>query len=128
MSEQENAGSIVNVKRVRRATDKKGREQIVLTFGLGQNRDGSDANHADALIQALEAYKGKQINFDVRLDKKQTPSGAEFDTAFVLVREMIPRDDPRSTQGNAKAKFVPKGTTRTAELAKNADRVRQSIK
>lgn len=126
MSDFENNGTILNVKRVRRATDKKGREQIVLTFGLGNTPNGTPVNGADQLIASLAEYAGKQINFDVRLDKKTGPSGAEFDTGFVIVKEMIPKDDPRNTQ--AKTKFVPKGQTRTAELAKNADRVRQAIK
>lgn len=114
------------MKRVRRATDAKGREQLVLTFGLGTDREGNEINGADNLIAALQEYKGKQINFDVRLEKKVGARGTEFDTGFVVVKEMIPKDDPRSVP--PKTKFVPKGQARTAELKTNAERVRASIK
>lgn len=114
------------MKRVRRATDSKGREQLVLTFGLGTDREGNAINGADNLIEALQEYRGKQINFDVRLEKKVGARGTEFDTGFVVVKEMIPKDDPRNTP--AKTKFVPKGQARTEELKNNAERVRASIK
>ncbi len=99
MSEYKKDGAIINVKRVRRDVDFNKREKVVLTFGL--NRDGG--NDLDTLIATLQSYQGKQVNFDIRLDKKTSERGAAFDTAFVIVKEMIPKD-----MADASSTFTPK--------------------
>lgn len=84
--------TLIPVKRVRTETGKgkKGdQEQIVLTFGL--NKEGG--NDLDTLIDTLQEYRGKQINFDVRISEKTSERGTKFPSAFVLVKEMIPRND-----------------------------------
>lgn len=110
------AGKIVNVKRVREATDTKGRRQVVLTFGL--DREGN--NGLDPLIEALEELRGKQANFDIRLEEKVSEQGRTFTAAFVIVKEMIPRP-----QGQVQ--YVPKNTERANTARTNAAKVRQAI-
>jgi hypothetical protein len=114
----QNNGTIVNVKRVRRDQDAKGRDKVVLTFGLDQ--DGN--NGLDSLLAALETYRGKQVNFDIRLEQKTSGAGAKFDAAFVIVKEMIPKD-----QAAAQTTFVPKGSARANAARANADKVRKAI-
>lgn len=100
-------GTIINVKRVRKGTDSKEREKVVLTFGT--DKDGR--NGLDALLNALEQHRGKQVNFDIRLGKQQTERGAAFDTAFVIVKEMIPLDQKPAT-------YVSKGKGSSTTAAK----------
>ena len=114
-NEQQNQGTLVNVKRVRRAQDKSGREQVVLTVGL--DKEGN--NTADALIETQQTNKGKQINFDVRLEVKQTTTGQTFDSAFVIVKEMIPRD--------ANATYTPKANAKQTSVKANADKIRKQF-
>jgi len=112
------AGTIIGVKRVRRATDTKGREKVVLTFGL--DKDGN--NIADVLMQTLTALQGKQVNFDIRLDKRTSEQGVEFDTAFVIVKEMIPKDQqaPRST-------YKPKQAAAKSNLKARANAISKEL-
>lgn len=107
---QQVPSTLVPVKRVRTESGKGkngDQEQIVLTFGL----DKEGGNGADALIEALLPYKGKQINFDVRITEKVSQNGSKFPAAFVLVKEMIPREAGGYT-GNGKATFTKKPTNK----------------
>lgn len=114
---QQQPGTLVNVKRVRKDVDTKGREKVVLTFGL--DKDGN--NGADALIAALAEYSGKQINFDIRLEEKESAHGT-FTTAFVIVKEMIPK-----TAGGGKGSFVPKNKAKTEAVKANTAKIRQQL-
>jgi hypothetical protein len=116
--QQQNSGTLVNVKRVRKDTDTKGREKVVLTFGLDKNGN----NGADSLIAALAELSGKQINFDIRLEEKQTQDGATFTSAFVIVKEMVPK-----AEGGGKAKFVPKSEARTAQTKATAAKIKAQL-
>lgn len=107
--------TFVNVKRVRQAQDSKGREQLVLTFGLTKGRNGEEINTADALIDALEQYRGKQVNLDVRIEEKDSGNGRTFPSAFVRVVEMIPKGQGG---GTGRTQFVSKGQA-AATKAKN---------
>lgn len=119
-NQQQAPGTLVGVKRVRRATDAKGREKIVLTFGLDQNGD----NTLDGLLAALESLRGKQANVDIRISEKQTEGGASFETAFVIVKEMIPK---AAGGGAPKGKFVPKNKSRAEDLKARAKQISQSL-
>jgi len=92
MSEQQqNTGQIVGAKRIRKdEVDVKGREKIVLTFGP----DSRGIDGAKALAAAINelADAGKQINFDIRIGEAESARGTKFPTAFVLVKEMVPKD------------------------------------
>ena len=82
--------TLINVKRVRTETGKgknQDQEAVVLTFGLDQEGN----NGLDTLIDTLEQYRGKQVNFDIRLTDKTSKTGQSFKSAFVIVKEMIPR-------------------------------------
>lgn len=116
MSEQENKGTLVNVKRVRRGTDHKEREQVVITLGL--DKEGN--NSLDKFIEAVAALRGKQANFDIRFEKKTTDKGYEFESAFLIVKEMIPKDVPQ-------ARFVPKTEKKAADLKKRANAIKAEL-
>lgn len=109
----------MNVKRVRRGTDKSEREVLALTFGIDKQ---TGANGADALIEALEAYRGKQVNLDIRLSEKETKTGQKFDSAFVIVKEMIPKGQATTST------FTPKNKDRAAAAKASADRARATLK
>lgn len=111
-----NNGTILNVKRVRKDTDAKGREKVVLTFGL--DKDGN--NGADALLATLQELAGKQVNFDIRLEEKTSSSGASFMTAFVIVKEMIPKDAGTT-------KYVPKNSQRAAQVKSTAAKIKAQL-
>lgn len=105
MADQENQGTIINVKRVTEATGQgKAKDQDKHMFCVGLNKDGS--NEFDKLLDALEQYRGKQVNFDFRVSDKQTESGVSFRGAFLIVKEMIPRaEDPKyAKKSDVKAK------------------------
>jgi hypothetical protein len=119
MSQEQNQGpqgTLVNVKRVREDVDSKGRRKVVLTFGL--DKDGN--NGLDKLINTLTELQGKQANFDIRLEEKTSDKGTKFMTAFVIVKEMIPREAGQT-------QFVPKNTTRANTARANAAKVRSAI-
>ena len=47
-----------------------------------------------SFLDALQAYRGKQVNFDFRISDKDY-HGRTYRGAFLIVKEMIPRDqDP----------------------------------
>lgn len=114
--------TFVTVKRVRQETDSKGREQIVLTFGLTNGKDGVIENTADTLIAALLPYAGKQVNLDVRIEEKTSQQGRKFPSAFVRVVEMIPKD-----QGGGQATFVPKTQSRTDAIKERSAKLQQQF-
>ena len=114
-------GTLVNVKRVRQEEDTKGRQKVVLTFGLDQ--DGN--NGLDSLLDALTALRGKQANVDIRISKKTSSQGVEFDTAFVIVKEMIPK--AAGAGAPAKGKFVPKNQAKATELKARAKAIQESL-
>jgi hypothetical protein len=117
-NENQNNGTIVGTKRVRREKDTKKRDKVVLTFGL----DKEGRNSADALISAVSALKGKQINLDIRIEEKTTESGKKYDAAFVLVKEMIPKD-----QGGGQTTYVPKPATSKKDLKDRAAEVAKAL-
>lgn len=119
MSEYQNNGTIVGTKRVRTGTDNAGRAKTVLTFGLDKNGN----NSADELIKALEALKGKQINFDIRVGEKESEHGV-FQTAFVIVKEMIPKDQQAPA---TKSKFTPKNKERAENVKATAAKIREQM-
>lgn len=120
VNNQENQGTLVSVKRVRKDVDAKNRDKVVLTFGTdNQGRDG-----LAELIAALKQYEGKQVNFDIRLDKKTTERGVAFDTAFVIVKEMIPKAAGGGAPG--KAQYVPK-QSRKDQVQQRAKQINESF-
>ena len=112
---QQQQGTIVSVKRVRKGFDTKEREKIVLTFGP----DSKGRDSALALARAIQALEGKQINFDIRLDKKESDNGT-FDTAFVIVKEMVPKDQRKAT-------FVPKNKSRADDVKAKAKKIQEQF-
>jgi hypothetical protein len=112
----QNNGALINVKRVRKDTDTKGRDKVVLTFGLDKNGN----NGADSLLTALAALQGKQVNFDIRMEEKVTEAGATFTSAFVLVKEMIPKE-----QGTTS--YVPKTPQRAASTKATAAKIKAQL-
>lgn len=116
-------GVLVGAKRVRRVeADARGREQIVLTFGPDKQGRDSALELAQAITDLVN--EGKQINFDVRLDKKQTERGKSFDVAFVIIKEMVPKD--AEVGGGKSPKFTPK-PSRAQTLKKTADQIRREV-
>lgn len=113
-------GTLVNVKRVRQDEDAAGRKKVVLTFGLDNNGN----NGLDALIDALTALRGRQVNFDIRIGQKEASNGTTFDTAFVIVKEMIPKSEGG---GRAPGKFVPKNKAKAETLKARAKDLMASL-
>ena len=112
--------TFVNTKRVRTG-DKtaKGAEKTTLTFGLMKDfKTGQEVNTADALIEALLPYQGKQINVTVFLEEKES-NGRKFPSAYVGITEMIPKD-----QAVGQAQFVPKTNSRAQTVKENAEKIR----
>ena len=92
---QENPSTLVPVKRVRLESGKGkngDQEQIVLTFGLDKEGKNGLQAFVKSLQDILNAGDQKQANVDIRITEKQSERGTKFPSAFVLVREMIPRD------------------------------------
>lgn len=121
MSEQyQNSGSIVGAKRVRKdEQDIKGRDKIVLTFGPDKKgRDGAK-ELAKAISELAEA--GKQINFDIRIGEAEGAGGRTFPTAFVLIKEMIPKSEGGGQVGFAKTE------SRQDAMKAQAEKVRKSV-
>lgn len=117
----DNQGTLVNVKRVRRGEqDNSGRDKIVLTFGTDQ--DGN--NGLDTFLTALEGLRGKQANVDIRISTKEGRNGT-FDTAFVIVKEMIPKG-AGGAPGAGKT-YVPKDQASAAKAQAAADRARKAM-
>lgn len=111
--------TFVNVKRVKSGEkDSKGRDVVKLTFGTGEDRQGNATNGCDQLIAALEQYRGKQVNLDIRIGEAEA-NGRKFPTAFVRVVEMIPKDDARS--GAVRTEFVPKVSKTEATKQRSED-------
>lgn len=121
-TQYETPATFVNVKRVRQETDTKGREQTVLTFGLLQDKNGNTVNSADQLIAALIPYQGKQVNFDIRIEEKTSAQGRKFPSAFVRIVEMIPKD-----QATGKTEYVSKTTSRAAQVAATAEKLKKQF-
>lgn len=115
--------TFVNVKRVRKETDTKGREQTVFTFGLSTDRSGNTINGLDQLLAALTPYAGKQVNLDFRVEEKTSGQGRKFPSAFVRIVEMIPKD-----QQQAKTQYVPKTSTKADAVKANAARLAEQFK
>lgn len=88
MSENNNDSVLLNTKRTRVDKDVKERDRLVVTFNQEQT---------EALIEALTALKGRQVNFDVRTEEK-TGSRGKFLSSFVLIKEMIPKAAGATTQ------------------------------
>lgn len=112
---------IVSAKRVRRGEqDLKGRDQIVLTFGP----DKTGREGAQELAEAINklASEGKQINFDIRIGKQEGARGKSFDTAFVLIKEMVPLNATSGTQVAYKAK-----QTRQEKMVSNTENVKKQV-
>lgn len=122
MSEQQyqNSGTIVGAKRIRKdEVDVKGREKIVLTFGPdSQGRDGAKAL-ANAINELVS--EGKQINFDIRIGEAESARGTKFPTAFVLVKEMVPKD-----AGGGQVSYQKKESRQDSIKAK-AEKVRKAV-
>lgn len=106
--------TFVNVKRVKVDKDSKGRDQVKLTFGLQNNREGQEVNTCDELIEALLPYRGKQVNLDVRIGEAES-NGRKFPTAFVRVVEMIPKD------AQTKTAYAPKESKTAATKARSEE-------
>lgn len=118
--EQKNNGTIVGAKRIRKdEVDVKGRDKIVLTFGP----DSRGVDGAKALADAINELvsEGKQINFDIRIGEAESARGTKFPTAFVLVKEMIPKD-----AGVSQTTYVKK-ESKQESLQKKADKVRAAV-
>lgn len=109
--------TFVNVKRVKVDKDSKGRDQVKLTFGLTKDKNGQEVNSADQLIEALEQYRGKQVNFDIRIGEAES-GGRTFPTAFVRIVEMIPKD---AQAPGTKTAWVPKAPKADTTKAKNEE-------
>lgn len=107
--------TFVNVKRVLQGKDAKDRDQVKLTFGLTRDREGNEINTCDQLIEALEQYRGKQVNFDIRIGEAES-NGRKFPTAFVRIVEMIPKDGPAT-----KTVYVPKASKAEATKSKSEE-------
>lgn len=120
MSDAQNNGTLVGAKRVRTGTDNAGRKKTVLTFGLDKNGN----NSADQLLAALETLRGKQVNFDIRVGEKESANGT-FETAFVIIKEMVPKDQQTSSGGQAK--FVPKNKSRAENVKATAQKIREQM-
>ncbi len=116
--------TFVNVKRVKAGEqDDKGREKTVLTFGLQTDRNGNEVNTCDQLIEALEQYRGKQVNIDIRVGEAESAQGRKFPTAFVRIYEMIPKDAQAG-----RVAFVPKKPSRTDDVKARAAKIQQDFK
>ena len=108
--------TFVNVKRVKLEQDDKKRDKMVFTFGLGEDKNGNPTNGCDQLIEALQQYKGKQVNLDFRVEEKEY-KGKKFPSAFVRIVEMIPKDQQASQTA-----FVPKAS-KADQVKANAERL-----
>ncbi len=112
--------TFVNAKRIRTG-DKttKGADKTTVTFGLMNDfKTNQEVNTADQLIAALEQYRGKQINLVIYVQDKEH-EGRKFQSAFVGVTEMIPKD-----QQQGKTAFVPKNQSRSNDIKAKADSIR----
>lgn len=131
MAEQENQvpSTLVNVKRVRQETGKGksgDQEATVLTFGIYEDfRTKETKNSLDELIDALLPYKGKQVNFDIRVSEKTGAGGKTFPTAFVIVKEMIPRGDTPSV--GVKTTYTAKTSSRQTDIKNQAAKFSRGI-
>lgn len=115
--------TFVNVKRVRIGEqDSKGREKTVLTFGLVKGKDGEETNSLDALIAALLPYQGKQVNFSIHMEEKES-NGRTFPSAFVKITEMIPKGQEA---GATKTVYTPKVSKGEATKARS-EQIRNSF-
>lgn len=124
-NQQENPSTLVSVKRVRMDSGKgknQDQEQIVLTFGLGKEGENSLKDLYNALTPYVEA--DKQINFDIRITEKTSERGSKFPSAFVLVREMIPRAEGGGFAG--KSNFTKK-PSRQDTIKKQAEKFKNGV-
>jgi hypothetical protein len=126
-NENQVPSTLVNVKRVRKGTEKKGKnqdqDQLVITFGLYEDfTTGVTRNSLDELIETLLPYQGKQVNLDIRVSQKQSKSGKKFDTAFVIVKEMIPKEQ---TQG--RATYTTKASSKQDTIRKQASKFANGV-
>src|SRR5690606_19055193 len=96
-----------------------GRERLVLTFGEYKDKNGTLQNGADELSAALDAFAGKQVNLDIRIEEVTAKNGSKFFKGFVVVKEMVPRSQKE-------AKYTPK-PSRAEEIKAKAEKIRQSI-
>lgn len=119
MSEAPEVKSVlVGTKRVREEEDDgKGRRKVVLTFGPDSRGNDTAVQLANAINELVA--EGKQINIDIRIGEQTSDRGKKFPTAFVLVKEMVPKD-----QGTTK--FVPKAT-KTSNLKSSAEKIRREV-
>lgn len=110
--------TLVGAKRVREVeADAKGRKQVVFTFGP----DSKGNNGAIALANAINelASQGKQINLDFRIGEAEGKGGRTFSTAFLLVKEMVPKAAGTSS-------YTAKPST-ADKLAKQAEKIRAEV-
>jgi hypothetical protein len=111
--------TFVNVKRVKKGEDSKGRETLTVCFGLTKSKDGNEVNTLPDLVSALGilAAEGKQANITIHMEEKQSADGYAFTSAFARVTEMIPKGQGG---GAGRTQFVPKaskGQTAAASAA-----------
>lgn len=102
MSDQNDRGTLLNVKRVTEETNQgKKQDQDKHLFCIGENSDGS--NEFDKLLEVLQQYKGKQVNFDFRVTDKEH-QGRKYRGAFLIVKEMVPKAQQPNKKTDIKAK------------------------
>lgn len=112
--------TFVNVKRVKQEKDTKGRDKVQITLGTYTDKAGVERNSLNELIDVLLTLQGKQANFDIRIEMKESSSGAKFPSAFLRVAEMVPR-------GAGSVQFTPKAS-RSDDVKARAAKIQATFK
>jgi hypothetical protein len=114
----------VNVKRVKQEKDAKNRDKVKLTFGTYTDKNGTERNSLQELINALLELTGEgksgQANLDIRIEMKTSDRGSQFPSAFVMVTEMVPK-------ATGETRFVPK-TSRAADVKARSQEIAKAFK
>lgn len=106
-----NNGTIINVSRTNELIDAKERKRLEFVFNSNAtDLNGNPRNEVDELIGALTALRGKKVKLDFRVEEKTAKSGKKFPTAFLLVKEVVPKTEGTTT-------YAPKGNKSAASKA-----------
>lgn len=102
---EENKGTLISVSRTNEGKDTKERARYEFTFSSdSQSPSGDKIDEVGKLIEALEALRGKKVKFDFRVEERQSRAGTTFLSSFVIVKEVIPRDQATTKTYAPKAK------------------------
>lgn len=120
--------TFVKTKRVRTGdVTAKGAEKTVLTFGLVKNfKTGAEENTLDILLEALEQYRGKQVNLTVFLEQKEK-DGRTFPSAYIGITEMIPKSEGGGPGGSQPRQQYVAKPSKGATAAEGAAKIRQQF-